>query len=66
MLENDMCTSGIGQASLSSYQGFKWNQGITKGESPYLKIFGNLLKYETHFTENSVISDKSQFSNIKN
>ena len=60
MLENDMYITGIGQAKLQ-----KSSQGITKWGSPS-EIFRNLQKYEAHFTENDVTSDKSQFPNIKN
>ena len=38
-----------------SYEALKSGQGITKWESPYFK---NFPKYEAHFTENDVISNK--------
>ena len=55
MLENDMYITVIGQAVLELLS-FKMGLGITKRESTY---FRNFRKYEAHFTENGVISDKS-------
>ena len=59
MLENNMHITVIGQAVLVLLS-FKVGSGETpNGNLLTSEIFGNLRKYEAHFTENDVISDKS-------
>ena len=64
MLDNDMYITETVKP-FSSYQAFNSGQGITNCKSPS-EIFGNLRKYEAHFTENYVTSDKTKFPNIGN
>ena len=55
ILRNDMYITLIGQAVLELLS-FKVGSENHQRESPY---FRNFRKYEAHFTENDVISDKS-------
>ena len=54
MLEKDMYITVIGQAFLQLLSFKVGSENLLTSE-----IFGNLRKYESHFTENEVISDKS-------
>ena len=59
MLENDMCITVIGQAVLELLSHKSRVTESPNGNLLTSEIFGNLRKYEAHFTKNDVISDKS-------
>ena len=55
MLKNDMYVTVIGQTALKLLSRVRESPN---GNLLTSEIFGNFRKYEAHFTENDVISDK--------
>ena len=63
MKGNDMHFTRIGHAVLELLS-FKVRSGNQQRGISLFQVFDNLRKYEAHFPENDVTSDKSQFPQI--